>query len=343
MTYGERLYFTLMKKRCCQIISLIVLFFLSFSHAEAYRVVIDTEGRKVKIPNKIQRVIVLTATCIETIYIIGEIGKVVGISRNMLESPFYSEVIKELRRIPVVSQDLRNLDLEKIIALKPDLIISIGPEHPFGMTRELVKKIEELGIPLVLLNLESLDENYYSIDLIGRIFNKENKTRELIEHMKNIERQVTDKVKNIKVNKRVKALMLSQKPVMILGGYWKSQDIIHMAGGINVASQIRDFVGEVSIEKIVFWNPDVITIVGTAPYSELDILNNPQLRNIKAVKNRRVYKYPYQLTGLFTPRAVLLLAWHASKFYPQLGIDWVKLTDEFFKKFYGITYYGPRT
>ncbi|MCX8034554.1 MAG: hypothetical protein N3A00_04475 [Thermodesulfovibrio sp.] len=69
---------------------------------------------------------------------------------------------------------------------------------------------------------------------------------------------------------------------------------------------------------------------------------NPQWRNIKAVKDGKVYKYPVQITGLFTPRVVLLIAWHASKFYPELKIDWVKIVDNFFKKFYGIKYDGPR-
>lgn len=318
------------------------LFILLLSFQAQAKTVIDTEGRRVEIPDRVNRAVVLTGTCIETIYILGEIDKVVGISRSMLDNPFYSEIIKELKKTPVIAQDLRNVDLEKIMALKPDIIISIGPEHPYGMSRELVKRIESTGIPLILLNLESLEENYYSIRLLGNIFNKESKAQELIGYMKKIEREITEKVRKIPEKKRVKALMLSQKPTMILGGYWKDQDIILMAGGINVANSIKDFVTEVSLERIISWNPDVITIVGTAPYEPSWILNNHQWRDIAAVKHGRVYKYPYQLTGLFTPRVVLLLAWHASKFYPELKIDWTKIADEFFRKFYGIPYYGPK-
>lgn len=320
----------------------ILLFLFLFTGELNAKLIVDTEGRRVEIPNHVERVVVLTGTCIETIYILGEIYKVVGISRNMLESPFYPEVIRELKRIPVVAQDLRNIDLEKIIALKPDLIIAIGPEHPLGMSKELVRKIEKLGIPLVLLNLESLEENYYSISLIGRIFNREDRASDLVAYMKKIEREITEKVRRIPEEKRVKALMLSQKPTIILGGYWRNQDIIFMAGGVNVASSIRDFITEVSLEKIIMWNPDVITIVGTAPYEPSLILNNSQWRDIKAVKKGRVYKYPYQLTGLFTPRVVLLLAWHAAKFYPELEINWIRIADDFFKRFYGIPYYGPK-
>lgn len=320
-------------------VSLFILLFSIQAHAKS---IVDTEGRVVKVPDRVKRAVVLTGTCIETIYILGEIEKVEGISRSMLDNPFYSEIIRELRKIPVVAQDLRNIDLEKIIALRPDIIISIGPEHPYGMSKELVRRLESYGIPLVLLNLESLEENYYSISLLGEIFNRQHRAQELIEYMKKIEKEITEKVRKIPKPKRVKALMLSQKPTMILGGYWKDQDIILMAGGINVANSVKDFVTEVSLEKIISWNPDAITIVGTAPYEPSWILNNHQWKDISAVKKSRVYKYPYQLTGLFTPRVVLLLAWHASKFYPELKIDWTKIADDFFKKFYGIPYCGPK-
>ncbi len=313
-------------------------FFYDLGFSSEYKLVIDTEGRRVKIPSKVERVVVLTGTCIETIYILGEINKVVGISKPVVESPFISKLIKELRKIPIVAQDLKNVDLEKILALKPDLIIGIGPEHPFGMSSELVKKFEKLRIPLILLNLENLSENYYSIELLGQIFNQEKKAKELVSYMKNIVNQVVSKTSKIPYEKRVKALMLSQKPNLVLGGYWKEQDLIFLAGGINVASEIKEFVAEVPLEKILLWNPEIITIVGSAPYQPEDLLNNPQLKSIKAIKEKKVYKYPLEITGLFTPRVVLLLAWHAAKFYPELKINWTKIADEFFKKFYKISY-----
>ncbi|MCX7857772.1 MAG: ABC transporter substrate-binding protein [Deltaproteobacteria bacterium] len=300
------------------------------------REIVDTEGRRICVPDEVSRVVVLTGTCIETIYILGEIKKVVAISKNMMDNPFYPEVIKELKSLPIVAQDLRNLDIEKIVALKPDLLIGIGPEHPFGMAKEQIAALENHKIPVVLLHLESLDENYYSIEVLGKIFQKEEKAQALITHMKRIQAEIDSKVASVPKNKRPKAVMLSQRPTLVLGSTWRDQDIILKAGGINVASEIKTFVGEVSVEKLVSWNPDVITIVGTAPYGSSDIIKMWQLRHVNAVKEKRVYKYSYKITGLFTPRVVLLLAWHASKFHPDLKIDWLKKTQIFFKKFYGI-------
>lgn len=321
---------------------ILVLLITNPSKSFDFKIITDTEGRNIKISDEVKRVVVLTATVIETIYILGALNKVVGISRNVIDNPFYPEVIKDLKKIPIVAQSLRDIDIEKILSLKPDLIIGIGPEHPFGMSEEIVKKIEKLGIPVVLLNLDSLDENYRSIEILGEIFNRGYRAKELMDFMKRIQREIESKVTKVPENKKVRALLLSQKPTMVLGGYWRQQDLINLAGGVNVAMELKEFVGEVSIEKIAQWNPDVITIVGTAPYEPKNLLSNPQWRHIKAVKNGRVYKYPYQLSGLFTPRVTLLLAWHASKFYPDLQINWTKMADEFFTKFYGVKYYGPR-
>jgi hypothetical protein len=41
---------------------------------------------------------------------------------------------------------------------------------------------------------------------------------------------------------------------------------------------------------------------------------------------------------MYTPRLPLLVAWHASKYYPGFSIDWREITRDFFKKFYGVEY-----
>lgn len=324
------------------LIFLVLLLEVLFADLSWGKCIVDTEGRRVCVSRKPERIVVLTGTCVETIYILGEIERVVGISRNMLENPFYSEIIGRLKEIPVVAQDMRNLDLEKIISLKPDLLIALGPEHPYGLRGEMVKKIESLGLPLILTNLESLSENYYSIEILGELFEKRSMAMRLIEHMKKIERHVRSKVSKIPENTRVRAIMLSHRPTLVLAGLWGKEDIIALSGGINVAGSIREFITEVSLERIASWDPEVVTIVGTANYDPDLILSSPQWRDIKAVKTKRVFKYPYQLTGIFTPRVPLLLAWCSSKFYPDLKIDWVGICDEFFRRFYSRPYYGPR-
>lgn len=308
------------------------------------RIIVDTEGREVKIPEKIQRVVVLSGTCIETIYILGAIDKVVGVSKAIKDSQLLPVLIPQLKKIPVVAQSTAVVNLEAILAVKPDILITMGPEHTIvGMNKQTVERIEGYGIPVILMNLKSLEENYYSIELLGRIFHNEKKAMELTRYMKTIVSEIQRKLEKIPPSKRVKALYISgNNPNFIAGGYWGDQDIRVLAGGINVASEIPQFMATVSSEQISLWNPDVITISAAAKYSAKEIFDNPHFKNINAVKNKQVFKHPYHIAGLFTPRVVLLLAWHASKFYPELNINWVGIADSFYKKFYGMSYYGPK-
>lgn len=325
-------------------IQVLVLIFLLLSTSfetcyASYRQIVDTEGRTVTIPQKIQRAVVLSATCIETIYIIGALNKVVGISRNMLENPVYAELIPGLRNIPVVAQSIRTINIERVLSLNPDLIITMGPEHPLGMDRKTIKRLEELGVPVILINLDSLDENYYSIKLMGYVFGNTDRAEELIQYMKHIIKDIQQKVKPF-TTRKVKALYVSgDKPNYIAGGYWGKQDIIVLAGGCNVANKIKHFMTTVSFEQINIWNPDVITISSQAKYSVGDVLKSPHLQRVSAIRKKRVYKHPYHVAGLFTPRIPLLLAWHAAHFYPELKIDWIRITDAFLKKFYGVAYH----
>lgn len=331
-----------MRKLICCAAALIVLILPAYLWAE-YRTITDTEGRSVKIRAKIERAVVLSATCIEAIYILNALDKVVGISKSISDNQLLTSLIPKLKEIPVVAQSTSTVNLEAVLALKPDILITMGPEHTIvGMNEQTVKRIESYGIPVILMNLKSLDENYYSIDLLGKIFNNTKKAQELVRHMKAIVREVQVKVKKIPPDRRVRALYVSgNNPNFIAGGYWGEQDIRVLAGGINVASEIPQFMTTVSYEQIALWNPDVITISAAAKYTPKNLYDNLNLKNINAVKNKRVYKHSHHIAGLFTPRVVLLLTWHASKFYPELGIDWVKISDDFYRKFYGMPYYGP--
>jgi|GEM_PF-5519279 len=84
---------------------LIILCLITSLHQSVeagYKSVIDTEGRVIKILEKVERVIVLTATCIETIYIIGALDKVVGISKNIKDNRLLPVIIPRLKEIPIV-------------------------------------------------------------------------------------------------------------------------------------------------------------------------------------------------------------------------------------------------
>jgi iron complex transport system substrate-binding protein len=110
------------------------------------------------------------------------------------------------------------------------------------------------------------------------------------------------------------------------------------SGGINVAKDLGD--AKVNPEKLAEWNPDVIIVQGSTDgkYPDKDIINNPQLSGLSAIKNGQVYNVPNG--GLWwcrpSPESPLGFLWLAKTLYPDTfaDVDMKKEMKTFFKTFY---------
>ena len=80
----------------------------------------------------------------------------------------------------------------------------------------------------------------------------------------------------------------------------------------------------------------MIFIWGNAGYGAQDIIDNPQWRFIKAVREKRVYKLPEWTT--WSPRLALVALWMAQKAYPEdfEDISFYNVADNFYRKLFNI-------
>jgi iron complex transport system substrate-binding protein len=115
-------------------------------------------------------------------------------------------------------------------------------------------------------------------------------------------------------------------------------DWIEVAGGVN-AADVEGLGRPVTMEQVAAWDPDVI-IVGTAPNgrNRQAILDDPRWRDIKAVKNGRVFVNPSgaYLWDRHSAEAALQVLWAAKTLHPELfgGIDMEKETKAFYAKYF---------
>jgi iron complex transport system substrate-binding protein len=157
--------------------------------------------------------------------------------------------------------------------------------------------------------------------------------------MNRIFKLIEDRVSKIPSDKRKKVIHLGGTPTRVSGVLGVINDLIKIAGAINPAGTIMQRNVDVSVEKIIEWNPDVIFIWGSAGYDESWLYHNSQWRFIKAVKNRKVYKLPRWST--WSPRLAPIALYMAMKIYPEYfrDINFEKIADDFYKKVFGISYY----
>jgi iron complex transport system substrate-binding protein len=247
------------------------------SHA---RVVTDQTGRKVNVPENPQRLISLAPSITETIYALGLADRLVGVTD-------YCEYPPEAKLKPHVGA-LLNPSLEKIVSLKPDLVLG----SPAANRRETADQLERLGIPLYGVTARTVDGTLASIEDLGRILGREKEAQRLVGDLRArlafIDKSVADQP-------RPKVLYVVWYPPLITAGRKTFiSDVIRRAGGISIADDLTREWPHLSLEEALSRDPDVILFSGAQSFTPgLDEFRRlPGWRDARAVKNNRLYSIP---------------------------------------------------
>ena len=152
-----------------------------------------------------RRIVCLTEETTETLYLLGEGDRVVGISGYTVRPP-------EARSKPKVSAFI-NARFDKIEALKPDLILAFS-DLQADLAAELIRR----GYPVVTFNQRSIEEILRMIRMVGALVGRQIAAETLAA---NLERGL-DSI-------RERAAALSRRP-RVLRGMGRSADIRHLLG-----------------------------------------------------------------------------------------------------------------
>ncbi|MGB9712892.1 MAG: ABC transporter substrate-binding protein [Dissulfurimicrobium sp.] len=298
----------------------------------------DYLGRAVKIQVPVKRAVILVGPS-DLIPALNIWDKVVGVSTytyahdNLLKAakPDWKDNV-----VPVAS-GMADVNIEALLRLRPDIVITWSYSH------ETVRFMEQNGLRVIEINPKTLHEFYGVIDLFGRLFGRGREAEKTINEMEGIFRLIQKRVSRIPADKirRVLWVYYGGRPTSVACKGSLLADVLKEIRAVNPASSITQGWGgsaDVSMEKIIAWNPDVIFIWGYAPYKALDILNNPQWRCIKAVKDGRVYKAPEWST--WSPRLAPIALWMAMKTYPEYfkDVDFDGVVDRFYRNVFGVSY-----
>jgi len=311
--------------------ALILAFLLMAGTADAKTVTIkDKLGREISLTLPVKRAVFFQAY--ELLPLLDIWNKVVGISRFAYENDITVAARPDIARTLPSVGGTTDVNIEALMKLRPDLVIS------WTSRPENITFMQEKGLKVYSIYPDSLAELYDVMRTLGRIFGREKKIERTITNMENVFGIIRKRVNAIPDAQRQRTLWIGSRPNGVSCGIGINNDIFNLIGSRNVAGYMQERNVDVSIEKIIAWNPDVIFIWGNAKYGVGDILDNPQWRFINAVKNKRVYKAPTWST--WSPRVAPIALWMAARTYPDLFRD-VKLDktiDRFYRRTYGIPY-----
>jgi iron complex transport system substrate-binding protein len=266
----------------------------------------DQLGREIRVPNDPKRIIALAPSISEIIFALGQQGRLKGTTQ-------FSNYPPEAAKLPKVGSYVR-LDLERIVALNPDLCIAIKDGNP----KAIIDRLQSLNIPVFAVNPRNLESLLQTILKIGSVLNASAKAKTLVEDMRSRMQQVDTLVSRIDRRPRV-FIQIGISPIISAGSNTFVDELIVRAGGINVAAGNSTYP-HFSREQVLALAPDVLIITTMARSGAFEKAKADwdRLSQMPAVRKKRIYTVNSDLFDRPSPRLLDALEILTRLLHPQL-------------------------
>ena len=313
--------------------------------------IIDQADRTVTVNMPVERVVTLFPSVMRIIVHLGAVDKIVGVSErthnygeNMVAVTAYPE-LEEL----TCAGNYNDPNLETLVTLKPDVIFMYGGASDVADATQ-----EKVGIPVVCLNPSPTGGEFSAPGgpfdtwrLAGIALGEKERVRaeELISYCNEEIEKVSEITSEIPVSEKPTVYFCHAHSASDITRAVTSYDPLNLAGGINMAAEIRPDSGsvvmDISKEQIIKWNPDIILIHSFSKEPTLSIekvLSDPTLQTVNAVKDKEINYTKGWYIG-WDPATGLTECFYMGKlFHPTVfkDLDVEEEGNEILERFYGV-------
>lgn len=264
----------------------------------------DDAGRQVTVAKRPERIVSLSPSNTEILFAIGAGSRVVGVDN-------FSDHPPEVRSLPRVG-GLVDTNYERIVELRPDLVFTIGG------TEQQVRRLEQLGIPVVVVQPRTLQDVFERIERIGQLVDEVEGARRVVAQMRQRVDAIRRAVATVPESERPRVFYeVWHDPLMTVGPGGFIHDVIVTAGGVNVFADAQQEWPQVNLEDVVRRDPQVIITPFKESYEQLVARRPPGWQGIAAVREGRVLLIDQNLISRPGPRIVEALEWIAHFLHPD--------------------------
>ena len=225
-----------------------------------------------KSEKKYDRIVVLDPAVVEMVYLLGGEDKLVGIAK-LERSKIWPE--EKTEKVESVGTFI-NPSLEKIIALKPDLVI-----ESFHSSDAIDKSLTSNNIEIIKIQANSIEDIFKNFQKVAKILGKEKEAEKIIAE----KRQKIEEIKKIDTAEKKGLFILAPTPMRVFGKGTLPNDIMEMLNIKNVAAGMEGMSPTLTPEYIIKENPDIILTFVKNPQEIVKA--NPQIKDISAIKNNK--------------------------------------------------------
>jgi iron complex transport system substrate-binding protein len=263
---------------------------------------IDGTGRRVVLQRHPLRIISLAPSVTETVYLVGAGDRLIGVT-TQCDWP------EDAKRKPKIGS-LLNPNYETILAARPDLVIA----STAGNDRAAVYRLAELGLPVFVTAPRSVEGIFETARQIGQITDCAAEGDRLVAEMKARLQEVKRRLAGLPPTRAF--LITWFDPLLAPGRRTFENDVLSLANVVSISAESDEYYPRYSLEQVLAQNPDVILTVFHAGKPLPDLRRIAGWRDLKAVKQGRVYVLSEVLQHP-SPRFVDAVEELARKLHPE--------------------------
>jgi iron complex transport system substrate-binding protein len=258
------------------------------AQANAAITVRDDDGNVVTLQKPAQRVIAMAPHVTELLFAAGGGDKIVGAVN-------YSDYPEEAKSIPRVG-DNRQVDMERVLAMKPDLIVV----WMHGSSERQIDQLRKLGIPLYHSEPKKLDNIADNLEAMGKLLGTESiagaAARDLRTKLAALRAQYASRPP-VKVFYQV-----WDKPLYTLNGEHIVSDSLKVCGGVNIFADQKVTAPVVSVEAVLQADPEAVFATAEKDYGGVNLWRPYGM--LKATKNGNLFTVNGNLLNRAGPRMI---------------------------------------
>ncbi len=256
--------------------------------AQAEVSVVDDSGASVRLARPAKRIVSLAPHLTETLFAAGAGERIVGTVE-------YSEYPPAASRIARVGGYSR-VDLERVAALQPDLIIA----WQSGNAAAHLERLRGLGIPLYLSQSDHIADIASEIERFGVLADSAAVANRAAEVFR---QRLAGLQKRYGSRPPVPTFyQIWKQPLMTVGRKQIISDVIHLCGGENVFGKLATMAPTVTVEAVIAANPEAIVASGMDESRPEWLDDWRRWTSITAVARNNLFFVPPDLIQRHTPR-----------------------------------------
>jgi iron complex transport system substrate-binding protein len=265
---------------------------------------VDDAGHRIYLAKAPARIVSLAPNITEMLFSIGLEEQIVGVT----EFCDYPLAAKSKAKVGYA-----NPSVEAIITLRPELVLA-----PRDFLRpDLQAKLEQLKIPVFVLDAHTLEDIPLHIHTLGQMFEKVSAANAVTQLMRERITEIRRKVEPLPARRVL--YVLNSQPLITVGPGSFIHQMIGVAGGINIATRASDAYPRLSMETVLKEDPEVLIF----PSGEVEAVPRSEQQqwrrwdSLSAVKHQRFHEVSSSLLNRPGPRVVEGLEQLARAIHPD--------------------------